>query len=286
MREGYFKGWYFRCCAGEESVAFIPAYHTSGQHTQISLQVITKQTTAQIPLRVLKYRERPLHIALPGCTFGEEGIVLHRAQDSFPIEGVLRFGSPMRPQYDIMGPFACVPRMQCRHRLYSLRHTVNGNITIGSQTLQFSSGWGYIEGDRGYSFPNNYVWTQSFLPNGSVMLSAADIPLCGTRFTGIIASVVLHGHEYRLATYLGAKITHLQQNSITVTQGKYTLTAKLLHENAQPLAAPVHGNMCLRSIHESVACTAYYRFVTDKNVLCECISDCAAFEWEHSGLKI
>lgn len=62
-----------------------------------------------------------------------------------------------------------------------------------------------MEGDRGYSFPRNYVWTQCSFPDGALMLSIADIPIGGFHFTGVISIVLLHGKEYRLATYLGSK---------------------------------------------------------------------------------
>ena len=47
---------------------------------------------------------------------------------------------------------------------------------------------GYMEGDRGHSFPRGYTWIQStdFGCAASVMLALAEIPLAGLRFTGCI----------------------------------------------------------------------------------------------------
>ena len=57
------------------------------------------------------------------------------------------------------------------------------------------------------------------------MLSVEDIPFLGIHFTGI---VLLNGKEYRIATYLGAKVKYIGKNSVTVQQGDFHLTAKLL----------------------------------------------------------
>lgn len=54
----------------------------------------------------------------------------------------------------------------------------------------FQNGWGYWEGDQGRSFPKEYAWTQCRLPNGSLMLSMADIPIAGVHFTGIIGNIL------------------------------------------------------------------------------------------------
>ena len=41
------------------------------------------------------------------------------------------------------------------------------------------------------------------------MLSIADIPMMGFHFTGIIGFVLIGEKEYRIATYLGAKVKHI-----------------------------------------------------------------------------
>ena len=163
-----------------------------------------------------------------------------------------------------------------------MRHLVNGQITVNGQQLNFQNGLGYIEGDSGYSFPDRYIWTQCCFENGSIMLSVADIPMFGFHFTGIIGVVLLDGKEYRIATYLGARLKRIRENTITVKQGAYELTAKLIHKNCQPLYAPVNGAMN-RIIHESATCTAYYKFSYEGKSLCEFTSGRASFEFEDTG---
>lgn len=184
-------------------------------------------------------------------------------------------------RYDIMGPFKYVPFMQCRHSIYSMYHKINGEIKVNDQLYNFENDIGYIEGDRGHSFPKKYIWTQCCFEKNSLMLSVADIPFLGIHFTGIIGVVLLDGKEYRIATYLGAKIKQADKNTVTVKQGSFEFTAKLLKKNAHPLAAPTNGDMC-RTIHESAACEAYYRFSHKDRVLCEFTTDKASFEFEYN----
>lgn len=42
------------------------------------------------------------------------------------------------------------------------------------------------------------------------MLSVADIPMAGIHFTGIIGAILWMGKEYRIATYLGARVVKIQ----------------------------------------------------------------------------
>lgn len=117
------------------------------------------------------------------------------------------------------------------------------------------------------------------------MLSIADIPSLGFHFTGIIGVVMLNGKEHRIATYLDAKIKEISENSVTVKQGDYLLTAKLIKKRVHPLHAPDNGKMS-RTIHESASCTASYYFSYKGNKLCEFISNRASFEFEYNQISV
>ena len=278
---GYFKGWYFKCCNGDKTVAFIPACHRINHIPSASLQVITDDIAFTVPFEPWACQEKPLSVKAGDCCFSESGISLNYHSDSCRLEGALRFASLSPIAYDIMGPFALVPFMQCRHDVYSMMHRIDGQITVNDQTFDFHDGIGYIEGDRGYSFPKRYIWTQCCFENGSLMLSVADIPLCGFHFTGIIGVVLQNGKEYRIATYLGARVKHVGENTVSIRQGSYELTATLLKRNAHPLFAPINGGMS-RTIHESASCMAQYRFSRKNEVLCDFTSEKASFEFEYS----
>lgn len=277
---GYFQGWYFKCCTGDKTIAFIPAFHSHNRIKTASLQIITDAAAIHIPFEKLEYRETPLAVRLGDCIFTEKGVILNYQSSLVQLKGELRFQALSPIAYDIMGPFSLVPFMQCRHSVYSMNHRIDGQITVGGQLFNFTDGIGYLEGDRGRSFPKRYIWTQCCFENGSLMLSVADIPMFGIHFTGIIGVILLDGKEYRIATYLGAGISQIGEAEVTVRQGDYTFTAKLLEKNAQPLLAPDNGSMC-RTIHESASCKAYYCFSHKGKVLCEFASSRAGFEFEY-----
>ena len=278
---GFFKGWYFKCSTQNKTIAFITAYHYTNNKNSASLQIITDDEAFNIPFDTLEYTKKPLCVKIGNCIFSERGINLDFQSDDLTLKGALDFEDFSPIGYDIMGPFKYVPFMQCRHSVYSMCHKINGQIKVNDQPYKFENGIGYIEGDRGRSFPKKYIWTQCCFENNSLMLSVADIPFLGIRFTGIIGVILLDGREYRIATYLGAKIKQVNKNTVTVKQGNFEFTAKLLKKNAHPLAAPSNGDMC-RTIHESASCEAYYRFSHKNKVLCEFTTDKASFEFEYN----
>lgn len=280
LKKDYFKGWYFKCSSKNNTIAFIPAFHSRNNNEIASLQIITDENSYNLSFPFLEYSEKPLYIRIGNNVFSENGIIINIKSDKLTVKGNLQFGKFSPIGYDIMGPFKYIPFMQCRHSVYSMRHQVSGNLTVNNQHINFQSGIGYMEGDCGTSFPNRYIWTHCFFGNGSLMLSAADIPMLGLNFTGIIGVIYLNGKEYRIATYLGAKICEINTSSITVVQGSYKLNAKLIKNNAHSLAAPDNGKMN-RIIHESASCKAYYKFSYKNKILCEFISDRASFEFEY-----
>lgn len=112
------------------------------------------------------------------------------------------------------------------------------------------------------------------------MLSVADIPMAGIHFTGIIGAVLWHGKEYRIATYLGARVDEMQNKMVRVKQGNLELEVRLLEASERPLNAPVKGDM-VRTIHESASCRAFYQFRKGDHTLFAFETDRASFEFEY-----
>lgn len=278
---GYFNGWYFKLQSESRTMALIVAYHRTGGVETASLQVITDETVWNVPFDYSSFSRngKGLDVTLGSCRFSPEGIVLDVHEDGFDLEGEVSFGPWTPIKGDIMGPFRYVPFMQCRHSVWSVRHNVNGSITLNGDKYDFSDSQGYIEGDRGYSFSSVYVWTQCLFDGGSIMLSVADIPMGLFHFTGIIGFVYFQGKEYRIATYNGASIKEIGDNSATVSQKDIELTVKLIEKNAKPLYAPVNGAMD-RVIRESASCLAGYKFTIGGQTILDFQSPKASFEYE------
>ena len=277
----YFGGWYFKLQSQSQTMALIVAYHRSGRKEAASLQVITDDYVNVVEFPVEQYHKalEGFDVTLGANRFSTKGIHLDIHQDGIELTGDVSFGPWTPIDGDIMGPFRFVPFMQCRHEVLSVYHDVDGVMTLNGKTFDFSGSKGYIEGDRGYSFPSVYLWTQSLFEGGSLFLSVADIPFGLFHFTGVIGLVFLNGKEYRLATYKGGKATDIMNGGCTITQGNMTFKAKLLKKNDHPLLAPVNGSMC-RTIRESASSTSHYSFSVGGDTLLDITTDKASFEYE------
>lgn len=278
---GFFYGWYLKWQSDNQTLAVIPAVHQSGRKRTCSIQIITDDGAWIVPFSADAYHRTGSNMVIGKNRFGKHGIRLVIHTPELSVKGKLFFGplSPLR--YDIMGPFSFVPFLECRHSVYSMMHSVSGTVYINEQKYLFQNALGYWEGDRGRSFPEKYVWTQCSFSGGSLMLSVADIPMAGFRFTGVICAVLWQGREYRLATYLGARAVRIRNSMVRIVQGDMELEAGLLEgRSARPLKAPAMGDM-VRVIHESAACRARYRFRKGKHTLFAFESDRASFEYEY-----
>lgn len=276
-----FCGWYFKCQTGSQTLALIPAFHVHDGTEAGSVQLISDSTTWNVSLPAAECRmsrRRPL-ARLGRSVFSPSGIHLDLRDSQCHAWGEVRFGPPSPIRYDIMGPFAWVPFLECRHRIFSMRHRVTGRLVVNDTEFRFSDALGYIEGDRGCSFPRHYAWSQCFFSQGSLMLSVAEIPLGPIRFTGAIAVIRLGQTEYRLATYLGAR-AEIGHRRIALQQGGLVLTAALLEHPAHVLQAPAAGAMT-RQIRENAACHARYRLTLDGRPLLDLESHLASFEYEY-----
>lgn len=277
---GYFYGWYLKCQSDTQTLAVIPAVHKAGCERTCSIQVITDDNAWIINFDAKEYRRKGKAILIGQNRFGEKGIRLAIKTPELKIKGKLAFG-PLSPlKYNIMGPFALLPFMECRHEVWSMKHSVRGNVCINGRKYSFQDACGYWEGDSGRSFPKEYIWTQCCFPEGSLMLAVADIPVAGIHFTGIICVVLWQGKEYRIATYLGAQVIEIENKRVWIRQGKLELEARLIKTSNHPLNAPVQGEM-ERTIHESAACQAFYRFRKAGRTLFAFETDKASFEYEY-----
>ncbi|MBD5478050.1 MAG: hypothetical protein HDR14_01980 [Lachnospiraceae bacterium] len=277
---GSFYGWYLKCQSDTQTLAVIPAVHSAGRKRTCSIQIITDNDAWTVTFPIDVFQRTKKNIFIGENRFGEKGIRLAIHTPQMNIRGKLDFGLLCPLKYDIMGPFAFVPFMECRHSVWSMHHSVRGNVYINGQKYSFHNGWGYWEGDRGRSFPKEYIWTQCCFSSGSLMLSVADIPMAGIHFTGVIGAVLWQGKEYRMATYLGARVVQIQNKMVRVIQGSLELEVRLLEAAERPLKAPAKGDM-VRTIHESASCRVFYRFRKKNRTLFAFETDKASLEFEY-----
>lgn len=278
----YFEGWYFKCQTRDgQSLALIPALHIreNGERCA-SMQAITNEQAWYLEYPPSTFAASPgsLHIAIGENRFADAGLYLNVEQGNLLLHGKVEFGPFQILRSDIMGPFRWLANMECAHSVFSMQHPLRGQVQINSDTLDFDGGIGYIEADRGRSFPTAYLWTQCSWDNCSITLSIATIPLGKLHFTGCICAIVLDDKELRLATYRGVRILNWSSKRASLRQGKYQLEVELLNQKPQPLRAPSDGNMT-RTIHESLCAKVRYRFWQGNALLFDHTDDSASFEY-------
>ncbi len=270
-RKGFFEGWYFKHQAGSRIIAFIPSFNTDASgKSRVLIQIITNDNshTVSYPLGDLRIDRKNSIIRVGNNVFSKKGMIVDIDTGELKVKGILRYGKMTPIGYTIMGIFQYFPGMECKHEIISMYHKVYGNLTYNGKLYRFSPGTGYMEKDRGYSFPESYFWIQcNYFPGDkcSVFISIADIPYHGIRFQGCICALRYHNREYRLATYLGVKIIKYSRTELCLKQGSYLLNVKLFEERpskikeenslkegrafSHKLFAPVLGDMT-RTIKE------------------------------------
>lgn len=277
---GFFYGWYLKCQSPTQTLAMIPSIRQMGKKQTCSIQFITDSDVWEADFLAEEFLRSGSHMAIGKNRFGKRGVHLAVHTPTLDVCGNLHFCNLSPIKYDIMGPFSFVPFLECRHSVFSMRHFVCGDVRINGQKYSFRNSLGYWEGDRGCSFPKRYFWTHCFFRSGSLMLSVADIPFAGFEFNGVIGIVFWKGREYRLATYLGAKAVQIMEKAVRIVQGDMVLEVYLLEKAGKPLKAPINGDMA-RSIHESAACRAFYRFRKAGRVVFAFETDKASIEYEY-----
>ena len=279
-KRAYFEGWYCKQQNGSDTVAMIPALHIDGSgRRSASIQVITGDDAffCEFPPEAFQAERNRFHVRIGDSVFSSQGCSLDCRTNSGEVTGFVRYEGMIRPESDIMGPFRWAPFLQCRHSVLSLRHRVDGRLSVNGKSYVFEDGSGYIEGDRGHSFPKRYLWTQHSWDGNSVMLSVADVPFGGFSFTGCIGSILFNDKEYRIATYCGAKLLHVSPVSATVRQKDLLFRARLMDSGGHRLRAPSAGGMT-RTICENPACRVEYKLLQGGAVLFAFESGQASFE--------
>lgn len=215
----FFEGWYFKHAGEGGAFAAIPGVFLSRNRAddhafiQVLFSSPPESRFVRFPAEAFSCAAHGFMVRIADNTFSLDGCRL-----SIPDIGLaasLQYGPrvPLSASLispTIMGPFAYLPGMQCRHGVLSLWHSVKGSVRYGDKRMDFDGANGYIEKDWGSAFPDSWVWMQCGDSRLTLMCAVASIPLKPIRFTGIICVLRDGGRQYRLATYNGARVSTLE----------------------------------------------------------------------------
>ncbi len=264
-KKPYFEGWYYKIQTSEVSVGVIVGIHYEKGIRNGFIQVLDTYRNIS---DYLVFPDEDIHIEEHKIKFKENEFTrhyLHFHDEEKQLHMDVQFhqqhhlhGNIYMPT--IMGPFSYM-EMECTHAIISLHHRCDGKLLIQGKAFD-AKGIGYIEKDRGTSFPKRYLWYQSNScrkKESCFFLSIADIPIKQLEFQGIICVLMLQGKQKRFATYLGAKVTHMEMMRkkegvhvfLHMKQGSYELDIHLLYRDVCSLKAPVSGIMC-KTVKESL----------------------------------
>lgn len=123
------------------------------------MQAITNEQAWYLdyPVSAFTASQDSLNIVIGENCFSEAGLHLNVEREGLSLHGVVEFGPFQTLKSDIMGPFRWLTNMECVHSVFSMRHTLRGQLEINNDVLDFNGGIGYIEADRGRSFPTTYL---------------------------------------------------------------------------------------------------------------------------------
>lgn len=265
----FFEGWYFKIVDPDERFVFaiIPgiSYKENGE-AHAFIQVLDgKQCTAtyhEFSADQFQPSEANFTVQLAGNQFSVNSLRLDLPQLQGELHWQDRYPWPkMLGAPGIMGWYSFVPFMECYHGVVSLHHTLQGQLHVHGEQVDFSGGKGYIEKDWGESFPNSWIWMQTnhFDASHPVCLSAsvARIPWLGSHFIGYIVGFLLDQKLYRFATYTGAKMkANFDENTVWMSfkDRKHRLNIVAHKAAGGELISPISGNMSGK-VNESMQST-------------------------------
>ncbi|MDW2797430.1 tocopherol cyclase family protein [Clostridium boliviensis] len=285
----FFAGWYFKMQNKDTVLALIPGLSMDGRGRSYPfVQVIWNERACCLDFKEedLMIDRRQQMIMLDNNIFSRRGIKVNIKTEELSLQGIVRFGPVTPIRYSIMGPFQIMPFMECKHEIISMSHRLSGKIRLNGRIVDFGGGLGYIEGDKGKSFPESYLWLQcnDFLENASVMVSVAKIPWLGIRFEGCICVIMYQGKEYRFATYLGARVVSKRETAVIIKQRRYVLKVFLSNQKrkdekrfAHKLLAPNQGAMS-RLIKEEHLVRGRFLLYKGEEIIFDLSSSSVSFE--------
>jgi hypothetical protein len=277
VTSSYFEGWYVKIVTADRRARFavIPGVfldpHGGGEAFVQVLDGATGESWYhRYDVPEFGADDDRFNVRVGPNRFTEHGVVL----DLPSLRGEIRYTTPLDPwpvswrSPGVMGWYAWVPKMECKHGVVSFGHDLSGSLEHGSDVTSFDGGRGYSEKDWGAAFPSAYVWMQTnhFAERETCLTaSVAMIPWVRSQFRGHIVGLLHRGELHRFATYTGASTTRLEIDDAEVRWHLRSKQGSVLELTADRprgglLHAPVRTEMH-RRVEETLDATIHVRLL-------------------------
>ena len=295
VTSSYFEGWYVKLVTGDRRARFavIPGVFLDPQGGgEAFVQVLDGATGEswyhRYDIGEFGADDDRFNVRVGPNRFTSHGVVL----DLPSLRGEVRFTTPLDPwpvswrSPGVMGWYAWVPKMECKHGVVSLGHDLAGSLQHGDDITSFDGGRGYLEKDWGAAFPSGYVWMQTnhFSERETCLTaSVALIPWVRSEFRGHIVGLLHRGELHRFATYTGAVTTRLEIDDDEVRWHLRSKQGSVLELTADRprgglLHAPVRTEMH-RRVEETLDATIHVRLLDRSGaVLLDDVGTCGGLE--------
>jgi len=295
VTSSYFEGWYVKLVTADRRArnAVIPGVFLDPQGGgEAFVQVLDGATGEswyhRYDLGQFGADDDRFNVRVGPNRFTAHGVVL----DLPSLCGEVRFATPLDPwpvswrSPGVMGWYAWVPRMECKHGVVSFGHDLAGSLQHGDDITSFDGGRGYCEKDWGAAFPSGYVWMQTnhFTERETCLTaSVALIPWVRSEFRGHIVGLLHRGELHRFATYTGATTTRLEIDDDEVRWHLRSKQGSVLELTADRprgglLHAPVRTEMH-RRVEETLDATIRVRLLDRSGVvLLDDVGTCGGLE--------
>ena len=295
VRSSYFEGWYVKLVSADlhARYAVIPGVFLDPQGGgEAFVQVLDGGTGEswyhRYDISEFGADDDRFNVRVGPNRFTERGVVL----DLPSLQGEVRFTTPLDPwpvswrSPGVMGWYAWVPRMECKHGVVSFGHDLEGTLLHDGVPRSFDGGRGYSEKDWGAAFPSAYVWMQTnhFSERTTCLTaSVALIPWVRSEFRGHIVGLLHRGELHRFATYTGAVTTRLELDDDEVRWHLRSKQGTVLELTADRprgglLHAPVRTEMH-RRVEETLDATIRVRLLDRSGrVLLDDVGRCGGLE--------
>jgi len=295
VRSSYFEGWYVKLVSADQGARFavIPGVFLDPKGVgEAFVQVLDGRTGEswyhRYDVAEFGADDDRFNVRVGPNRFTERGVVL----DLPSLQGEIRFATPLDPwpvtwrSPGVMGWYAWVPRMECKHGVVSFGHDLEGTLLHGGDATSFDGGRGYSEKDWGAAFPSAYVWMQTnhFAERTTCLTaSVALIPWVRSEFRGHIVGLLHRGELHRFATYTGAVTTRLELDDDAVRWHLRSKQGSVLELTADRprgglLHAPVRTEMH-RRVEETLDASIHVRLLDRSGrVLLDDVGRCGGLE--------